>query len=63
MTSLPPILGLPPLVLGWGESGEAQAHLARAVIGGLPGFHGHHTAVRSRCPSPVGAPGRPRPWI
>jgi len=35
MTSLSTMLGLSPLALGLGEGGEAQAPLARAVIGGL----------------------------
>ncbi|MDR1546191.1 MAG: efflux RND transporter permease subunit [Deltaproteobacteria bacterium] len=35
MTSLTTILGLIPVALGWGEGGESQAPLGRAVIGGL----------------------------
>lgn len=35
MTSMTTALGLLPLALGWGEGAEAQAPMARVVIGGL----------------------------
>jgi HAE1 family hydrophobic/amphiphilic exporter-1 len=35
MTTMTTVCGLAPLALGLGEGGEAQAPLARAVIGGL----------------------------
>ncbi len=35
MTTLTTVLGLFPLALGWGDGGETQAPMARAVIGGL----------------------------
>ena len=35
MTALTTLLGLVPLALGWGDGGEAQAPMARAVVGGL----------------------------
>ncbi|UCC98988.1 MAG: efflux RND transporter permease subunit, partial [Phycisphaerales bacterium] len=35
MTAMTTIIGLTPLALGLGEGGEAQAPMARAVIGGL----------------------------
>jgi HAE1 family hydrophobic/amphiphilic exporter-1 len=35
MTSLTTILGLVPLAMGIGEGADAQAPLARAVVGGL----------------------------
>jgi len=35
MTTLTTVLGLLPLAFGWGDGGEAQAPMARAVIGGL----------------------------
>jgi HAE1 family hydrophobic/amphiphilic exporter-1 len=37
MTTLTTILALSPLALGLGEGADAQAPLARAVIGGLAG--------------------------
>jgi HAE1 family hydrophobic/amphiphilic exporter-1 len=37
MTTLTTIIGLLPLALGIGEGADAQAPLARAVIGGLAG--------------------------
>ena len=37
MTTLTTILALVPLALGMGEGAQAQAPLARAVIGGLTG--------------------------
>ena len=35
MTTLTTVLGLLPLALGFGDGGETQAPMARAVIGGL----------------------------
>lgn len=35
MTALTTVLGLVPLSFGWGDGGEAQAPMARAVVGGL----------------------------
>jgi HAE1 family hydrophobic/amphiphilic exporter-1 len=35
MTTMTTVLGLIPMALGMGEGGEAQAPLARAVVGGL----------------------------
>jgi HAE1 family hydrophobic/amphiphilic exporter-1 len=35
MTTLTTVIGLIPLALGLGEGGEAQAPMARVVIGGL----------------------------
>jgi HAE1 family hydrophobic/amphiphilic exporter-1 len=35
MTAMTTILALVPLAIGLGEGGEAQAPMARAVIGGL----------------------------
>ncbi len=35
MTTLTTVLGLLPLALGYGEGGETQSPMARAVIGGL----------------------------
>jgi HAE1 family hydrophobic/amphiphilic exporter-1 len=35
MTTLTTVLGLLPLSFGFGEGGEAQAPMARVVIGGL----------------------------
>jgi HAE1 family hydrophobic/amphiphilic exporter-1 len=65
MTTLTTILALLPLALGVGEGADAQAPLARAVVGGLAGstlitlvlipvvyslFHGE-TALRSTSPA------------
>src|SRR6202020_1363986 len=35
MTALAMIIGMAPMALGWGEGGEQNAPLGRAVIGGL----------------------------
>jgi len=35
MTAMTTILAMTPLALGMGEGGEAQAPMARAIIGGL----------------------------
>jgi HAE1 family hydrophobic/amphiphilic exporter-1 len=35
ITALSTVLGLIPMAIGWGDGGEAQAPMARAVVGGL----------------------------
>ena len=35
MTALAMIIGMLPMAMGWGEGGEQNAPLGRAVIGGL----------------------------
>jgi multidrug efflux pump subunit AcrB len=35
MTALAMVIGMLPMALGWGEGGEQNAPLGRAVIGGL----------------------------
>jgi len=35
MTALAMVIGMVPMALGWGEGGEQNAPLGRAVIGGL----------------------------
>jgi multidrug efflux pump subunit AcrB len=35
MTALAMIIGMVPMAMGWGEGGEQNAPLGRAVIGGL----------------------------
>ncbi|MDR1520569.1 MAG: efflux RND transporter permease subunit [Planctomycetota bacterium] len=35
ITAMSTVLGLIPLALGWGDGGESQAPMARAVVGGL----------------------------
>ena len=45
MTALAMIIGMLPMALGFGEGGEQNAPLGRAVIGGSVAGYGHH-AVR-----------------
>ena len=42
MTALAMIIGMVPMALGFGEGGEQNAPLGRAVIGGLVVCHGRH---------------------
>jgi multidrug efflux pump subunit AcrB len=69
MTALAMIIGMIPLALGFGEGGEQNAPLGRAVIGGLcfatfatlffvPAFFGllHRPERRAHAPRPAGQP-------
>ena len=49
MTALAMIIGMVPMALGFGEGGEQNAPLGRAVIGGLDVRHCGHIIFCAQC--------------